>query len=114
MQKPRRFGPVALAMRTIGLILIEKRLLSCYDTLVMPQMVAIEKSRLLEIADLLQQVSVLTRAIVQEQKFPIPEDQKWFWTPEWQAGEREVDEQLARGEYVEFDSAQEAIAYLHG
>lgn len=80
----------------------------------MPQMVAIEKSKLLQIADLLQQVSVLTRAIVQEQKSPTPQDQAWFWTPEWQAEEREVDEQLARGEYVEFDSAQKAIAYLHG
>lgn len=28
----------------------------------------------------------------------IPTDQRWFWTPEWQAGEREASEQLAHGE----------------
>lgn len=29
----------------------------------------------------------------------VPKDQLWFWTPEWQAKEREVDEALARGDY---------------
>jgi len=28
----------------------------------------------------------------------IDPDQAWFWTPEWQEGEREVDEGIARGE----------------
>lgn len=28
----------------------------------------------------------------------VPDDQAWFWTPEWQAKEREVDESLAEGE----------------
>jgi hypothetical protein len=28
----------------------------------------------------------------------IPDDQAWFWTPEWRAKEREVDEALAEGE----------------
>jgi hypothetical protein len=28
----------------------------------------------------------------------IPDDQAWFWTPEWQAKEAEVDEATARGE----------------
>jgi hypothetical protein len=28
----------------------------------------------------------------------IDPDQAWFWTPEWQEGEREVDEAIARGE----------------
>ena len=27
----------------------------------------------------------------------VPPDQEWFWTPEWQAGEREADEQIAAG-----------------
>jgi antitoxin PrlF len=42
----------------------------------------------------------------------IPADQAWFWTPEWQAGEREVDEQLARGEYVTYNSSEEFLAAL--
>lgn len=28
----------------------------------------------------------------------IPTDQAWFFTPDWQAGEREADEQIAGGE----------------
>jgi len=27
----------------------------------------------------------------------IDPDQAWFWTPEWQAKEREVDEEMAAG-----------------
>ncbi|MDR0625909.1 MAG: hypothetical protein LBG11_01400 [Bifidobacteriaceae bacterium] len=30
----------------------------------------------------------------------VPVDQFWYWTPEWQAGEREADEQESRGEGV--------------
>jgi bifunctional DNA-binding transcriptional regulator/antitoxin component of YhaV-PrlF toxin-antitoxin module len=28
----------------------------------------------------------------------IPADQAWFWTQEWQAGEREASAEIARGE----------------
>ena len=28
----------------------------------------------------------------------VPKDQAWYWTEEWQQEEREVDEQIARGE----------------
>lgn len=37
----------------------------------------------------------------------VPKDQRWFWTPEWQARERQVDEALSRGEYKEAKSADE-------
>ena len=40
------------------------------------------------------------------------DDQAWFWTPEWQAGEREADEELARGEGRRFATADEAITWL--
>ncbi len=43
---------------------------------------------------------------------PIPADQAWFWTPEWQEGEREVDEHIARGEIEVFDSPEEFFAAL--
>lgn len=36
----------------------------------------------------------------------------WYWTEEWQAGEREVDEQIAAGQVQTFDSAEEFIADL--
>ena len=69
-----------------------------------------------QLADLLKQASLLAREISQNHEqlsHAIPEEQKWFWTKEWQAAEREVDDQLAGGEYEEFDSMEEAIAYLH-
>ena len=42
----------------------------------------------------------------------IPRDQLWFWTPEWQAGERQVDEDLAAGRYKDFKSLKQAIRWL--
>jgi hypothetical protein len=41
-------------------------------------------------------------------------DQAWFWTEEWQAGEREVDREVAAGHLIrgtpeEFDAALDAI-----
>ena len=38
--------------------------------------------------------------------------QWWFWTPEWQAGERRVDEELAAGQYEEFDTMEDFLAEL--
>lgn len=44
----------------------------------------------------------------------IDKDQEWFWTPEWQAGEKEADEDERLGRTVgPFDTADEAIRYLH-
>jgi hypothetical protein len=42
----------------------------------------------------------------------IASDQAWFWTPEWQAGEREADAQLAAGEGQVFDTDEGFIAHL--
>jgi AbrB family looped-hinge helix DNA binding protein len=42
----------------------------------------------------------------------IPKDQLWFWTPEWQKKEREVDEALARGDYKESNSVDELLRDL--
>ncbi len=39
-------------------------------------------------------------------------DQAWFWTPEWQAKEREVDEQLAGGRRTDLTSSAELLAHL--
>ena len=38
--------------------------------------------------------------------------QAWFWTPEWQAGERRADEDLAAGRVERFESAEEFLAAL--
>jgi AbrB family looped-hinge helix DNA binding protein len=43
----------------------------------------------------------------------IPDDQAWFWTPEWQAKEREVDEAITRGERgTVFNSGEEFLEFL--
>lgn len=43
----------------------------------------------------------------------VPPDEQWFWSEEWQAGEREVNEAFAKGDYLEFESVEEAITELH-
>jgi hypothetical protein len=42
------------------------------------------------------------------------ESQAWFWSPEWQRGERQADEEYAAGNYKTFDDAESFIAYLEG
>jgi len=42
----------------------------------------------------------------------IPADQAWFWTPEWQAKEREADADCAAGRVKTFKSAKELIRAL--
>lgn len=43
----------------------------------------------------------------------IPDDQAWFWTPEWQAKEAEADQAAARGERgTVFGSGEEFLAFL--
>lgn len=40
-------------------------------------------------------------------------DQAWFWTPEWQAGERQVDREIAAGNLSPvYDSLDELFADL--
>lgn len=42
----------------------------------------------------------------------VPADQAWFWTDRWQQMEREVDEQIARGEGTVHESAEALFAHL--
>jgi AbrB family looped-hinge helix DNA binding protein len=37
----------------------------------------------------------------------IPAEQAWFWTEQWQAGEREASRQAARGEGTIYESAKD-------
>jgi bifunctional DNA-binding transcriptional regulator/antitoxin component of YhaV-PrlF toxin-antitoxin module len=45
---------------------------------------------------------------------PIPADQKWFWTDQWQQREREVDAHVQAGEVETHESAEDLIAHLDG
>jgi antitoxin PrlF len=40
----------------------------------------------------------------------IPADQAWFFTAEWQAGEQEARDQLARGEGEYYDNDEDFLA----
>jgi len=42
----------------------------------------------------------------------VPKDQLWYWTPEWQAKEKEADEDVAAGRIESFRSADELIRSL--
>jgi AbrB family looped-hinge helix DNA binding protein len=42
----------------------------------------------------------------------VPTDQAWFFTPEWLAGEREADDQIASGPGQVFSSPDEMFAHL--
>lgn len=42
----------------------------------------------------------------------IPADQAWFWTEEWQAGEREASEQASNGEGTVYDTADDFLDSL--
>lgn len=42
----------------------------------------------------------------------IDPDQAWYWTLEWQAKEREADEDIADGHVKSFDSLEDMFAEL--
>lgn len=82
------------------------------------------QQKLVQFADLLERVVDVARDLsrvtpvtphipVLKRPAHVPKDEEWFWTEEWQAGEREVDEALARGEYKDFESVEDLIADLH-
>jgi antitoxin MazE len=43
----------------------------------------------------------------------IDRDQAWYWTAEWQAAEREADEDIKAGRVHRFANVEEAIAFLN-
>ncbi|MGH2352167.1 MAG: hypothetical protein ACRDI2_04140 [Chloroflexota bacterium] len=55
-------------------------------------------------------ISTLVQHVLSRQIDPA---QLWFWTPEWQQKEREVDESLARGERgIVHQSSEQFLAAL--
>jgi len=72
---------------------------------------SVRKALNIEEGDFLD-VQVQDGQIVLRVKKLVDKEQAWFWTERWQAMEREVEEQYARGEGKVFDSAEEFIAYL--
>ena len=43
---------------------------------------------------------------------PVPADQAWFWTEQWQQREREVDEHLAASRVAVHETSEDFLAHL--
>lgn len=65
----------------------------------------------LEEGDLLEAELTADGILLRPQKV-IDATQTWFWTPEWQAGEREADADLAAGRGETFQSGEALIDAL--
>lgn len=65
----------------------------------------------LEEGDLLEAEITEEGILLRPQKL-IDATQAWFWTPEWAAGEREADADLAAGRGETFESGEAFIAAL--
>ena len=58
-------------------------------------------------------VSVQDGTAVLKVKKLVDKEQAWFWTRRWQQGEREAEEDIGAGRLHKFDSAGEAVDFLH-
>jgi AbrB family looped-hinge helix DNA binding protein len=57
-------------------------------------------------------VSVRDGAIVLEPKAVVDASQAWFWTQEWQSGEKEASGDIAAGRTRRFESDEDFLASL--
>ncbi len=72
----------------------------------------IRKTLQLKPGDVLRVMVEDSRVVLIPQSLIDP-DQAWFWTEEWQKGEREADEAIRAGKlYGPFDSAEEMMAHF--
>ena len=65
----------------------------------------------LEEGDLLDAELTPDGILLRPQKL-IDATQSWFWSPEWQAGEREAEADLAAGRIETFDSSDRLLSEL--
>jgi hypothetical protein len=67
-----------------------------------------------ETADAVHSVSSVpdTTELILIQRGWLPREQEYYWSEEWQAGERESRAELAAGHGVRFETAEDAIRWL--
>ena len=58
------------------------------------------------------EIRVVDDSLVLTPKMLVDKSQAYFWTEEWQAGERQADADIAAGRVVTFDNAEALIADL--
>jgi hypothetical protein len=79
------------------------------------------QNKFVQLADLLEKASRLARELSHtslsipklERPAVVPEDEEWFWTEDWQAGERAANEDLRAGRYQTFATVKELLNDLH-
>jgi AbrB family looped-hinge helix DNA binding protein len=71
----------------------------------------IRRAARLEEGDLLE-AEITDEGILLRPQKVIDATQAWFWTPEWQAGERAADSDLAAGRSETFSSGEEFLGAL--
>jgi antitoxin PrlF len=56
-----------------------------------------------------------TKRVAKKQARPVgvPDDQRYFWSAEWQRGERETSADIAKGRVKSFEDAAMFIEDLH-
>ncbi len=75
---------------------------------------AVEDSPAAEVAEI-DELLALARALRRMAVLVLAEhapDQTWFWTPEWQAGERQADADKAAGRFTRYESGEAFLAAL--
>ena len=74
--------------------------------------VAIRRHLNIEEGDYIE-MRVSEEGVILTPKKLIDKSQAYFWTPAWQAAEREADEDIAAGRVHQFEDVDDAIAHLH-
>jgi len=90
--------------KSFGIVQIKKR-----NVITIGQ--EVRKELNLDEGDILD-VSIENGKIVLEPKKLIPADQQWFWTEEWQKGEREAQAEIDAGRIKSFDSMEDFLGDL--
>jgi antitoxin PrlF len=72
----------------------------------------IRKAAKLQEGDLIEAEVTETGEVILRPLATVDRSQAWFWTPEWQAGEREATEQARRGKGERFETGQDFLDSL--
>src|ERR671931_1139153 len=91
------------------ILLMARTTLRAKGQLTLPE--EIRAAARLEEGDLLD-AEITEEGILLRPRKVIDATQAWFWTPEWQAKEREADEDAAAGRVERFDGDDEFLAAL--
>ncbi len=65
----------------------------------------------LEIGDVVD-IEVNGNAIILKPQKVIDPDQAWFWTSEWQEGEKEAEDDIKSGRVESFNTVDDAVSWL--